>query len=75
MKIDTDKLVQGEALLTELFPNPKARPCLRTLRNWQYSKKVPYFKIGHLVFFDPVKVRQSLERHNLIKPLVVNGTR
>jgi hypothetical protein len=53
------KLVDGKTLLETLFAK-NCRPCLKWLRNQQRAGKIPSAKIGRLVFFDPVKVRQAL---------------
>jgi hypothetical protein len=66
MKIDTSKLVQGEALLEALF-DEESRPRIRWLRSMQKKRIIPYFKIGHLVYFDVEKVREALARRNLIR--------
>jgi hypothetical protein len=46
-------------LLRIIFPQ-SSRPTLRWLRDQQKARKVPFCKIGHLVFFDPAKVRDAL---------------
>lgn len=66
MKIDTDKLVNSETLLEMLFEED-CRPKIRWLRNMQAKRIIPYYKIGHLVFFDPEKVREALVRRNLLR--------
>lgn len=55
-------LLTAEELLKAIWPNQKSRPSLRTLREWQAKKLVPYIKCGRLVYFDPVKVRQSIAK-------------
>jgi hypothetical protein len=54
-----NQLVDGKTLLETLFAK-NCRPCLRWLRNQQRAGKIPYTKIGRLVFFHPVKVREAL---------------
>ncbi len=53
------KLVDAPALLEILFEK-KSRPSLRWLRNQQADGKIPFAKIGRLVFFDPEQVRAKL---------------
>jgi hypothetical protein len=55
-------LLTAEELLKVIWPNENSRPSLRTLREWQAQRIVPYVKIGRLVFFNPVKVRQSIAK-------------
>jgi hypothetical protein len=55
-------LLEAEELLKVIWPNPKCRPSLRWLRQLQKDRKVPYIKIGHLVFFNPAKVREAIEK-------------
>jgi len=60
------QLMSGPRLLVELF-DEASRPSLRWLRTQQRAKAVPSVRIGHLVFFDPAAVRQSLERRNTVR--------
>jgi hypothetical protein len=55
-------LLSAEELLSVIWPNEKSRPCLRTLREFQAKRMVPYVKLGRLVYFDPAKVRRALEK-------------
>jgi hypothetical protein len=34
----------------------------RTLRHWRTLKKVPYLRIGRLIFYEPAKVLEALRR-------------
>lgn len=61
-----DHLVKAPQLLQMLFA-PHCRPSLRSLKRWQKARIVPYFKIGHAVYFDPEKVRAKLEQKNFIR--------
>lgn len=54
------QLVDGVVLLEILFPK-KCRPTLRWLRDQRIAKRVPFRKIGRLVFFDPDEVREALK--------------
>lgn len=55
-------LLTADELLKAIWPNQKSRPSLRTLREWQAQRIVPYVKIGGLVFFNPVKVRLVIQK-------------
>jgi hypothetical protein len=41
---------------------------LRTIRNWQKRRHVPFIKVGGKVFFDPERVMDHLKQRNEIKP-------
>jgi hypothetical protein len=66
--IDTSKLVKATQLLEMLFA-PDCRPSMRSFKRWQQRRNIPYYKIGHAVFYDPVKVREKLEQKNLIRAI------
>jgi hypothetical protein len=51
--------VSGEKLLEIIFP-PECRPTLRWLRDQQKTRRIPFVKIGRLVFFFPDQVRDAL---------------
>ena len=55
------QLVSGQKLLETLF-QADCRPTLRWLRDQQKVRRIPFVKIGRLVFFCPAQVRQALER-------------
>jgi hypothetical protein len=55
-------LLIAEEMMKAVWPNERSRPSLRTIREWQAKRMVPYVKCGRLVYFDPVKVRQSLAK-------------
>jgi uncharacterized protein YbaR (Trm112 family) len=55
------QLVDGPKLLEILFP-PDCRPTLRWLRDQQKARRIPFVKIGRLVFFSPANVRTALEK-------------
>lgn len=38
-----------------IFPAGK-EPSIRTLRDWTKLRRIPYHKIGRLVYFDPAEV-------------------
>lgn len=56
--VERGQLVDGVKLLEVLFPK-NCRPTLRWLRDQQIAKRVPYRKIGRLVFFDLDEVREA----------------
>jgi len=60
------KLVSAEQLLEQVFA-PNCKPSLRWLRTQTKAKAIPYFRIGHLVFFDVDMVRSSLAGKNLVR--------
>lgn len=62
-------LVDAEILRVVLF-DKKCRPSIRTIRNWQYDGVIPYYKLGHSIFFDLDEVRTCLERRNKIRARV-----
>jgi len=62
------KLVNAEGLLEALF-EPRARPSLRWVRQMQAQRRIPYLKIGHLVFFDVERVRIALEEKCTVRRL------
>jgi hypothetical protein len=55
------KLVSGKQLLELLFEEA-SRPSLRWLRMQQKRRALPYIKIGRLVRYDPLRVREILVR-------------
>jgi hypothetical protein len=60
----SDKLVSAE-VIRHYFDPP---PSLRTIRNWQAKRVIPFLKIGGYEFFDPSRVREHLLRHREIRP-------
>ncbi|MBK1877208.1 hypothetical protein [Pelagicoccus mobilis] len=61
MAHDKDKLVDARGLLETIF-HPNSRPSLRWLRQLQADGKIPYYKVGNLVFYDASEVRDTLHR-------------
>ena len=55
-----EQYVDGMKLLEILFP-ADCRPTLRWLRDQQKARRIPFVKIGRLVFFCPAQVRRVLE--------------
>ena len=41
--------------LSGVFPQGK-EPSIRTLRNWTKLRRIPYHKVGHFIYYDPVEV-------------------
>lgn len=58
---EDERLVDANQLLEELF-DEGSRPTLRWIRKMQVQRKIPYYKIGHLVRFKVSEVREALER-------------
>lgn len=42
-----------------IFPTGK-EPSIRTLRDWTKLRRIPYHKIGRLVYFDPAEVSNHI---------------
>ena len=60
-----NQLVGAVELLEVLFPK-KSRPSLRWLRDQCEQRRVPFVRIGRLVFFDPNDVRETWRsRHSV----------
>lgn len=60
-----ERLVDADGLLDALF-DKETRPSLRSLQRAMKKKTIPFFRIGRLIRFDPVLVRQALERDCLV---------
>lgn len=58
MENSIEKLVTGNQLLDTLF-EADSRPTLRWLRYQQQRRTVPFIKIGHLVRYNPERVREA----------------
>lgn len=52
------KLVNCDELLQELFTE-NARPSVRWLLNQVRARKIPFVRIGRLIFFDVEQVRKA----------------
>ena len=61
------KLLDAEGLLAELFPQD-ARPTVRWLREQQRRRAIPFIKLGRLVFFDPLAVREAIATRHTVAP-------
>lgn len=66
MLIDTEKFVTGEELLKMLFTDA-IRPTERWLYDMRRRRRVPYYKFGSLIFYDPIKVREHWTRTGVIR--------
>ncbi len=60
------KLVDAGGLLNALFPD-ECRPSVRWLRDQQKRRAIPFVKIGHLVFFDVDRVRDTLDSQHTVE--------
>ena len=59
----TRRLLNAKSCIAEIFGDSPEAPSLRW---WQYQmqrRMIPYYKIGHLVWFDPTEVRAALEKN------------
>jgi hypothetical protein len=54
------RYVDAEKLLEILF-DEASRPSLRWIRDQQKARRLPFAKIGRLVFFDPVACKAHLD--------------
>jgi len=63
---ETQQLVSGPKLLQILF-REDCRPTMRWLRDQQKARRIPYVKIGRLVFFSPANVRETLETNQTLR--------
>ena len=41
---------------------------VRTIRNWQSARIIPYYKVGRSVLFNPDEVFAHLDKHTRISP-------
>ena len=53
-------LIGGPKLLETIWPDKSQRPSLRWLRYMSTQRRIPFFKIGHLVYFDVEMVKSRL---------------
>ena len=60
-----EKLVSAQQLLDAMFA-PDSRPSIRWLRTQTKARTIPFFRIGHLIFFDVEMVRTALTEKNLL---------
>ena len=60
MQLTQPGFVDGPRLLELLFPDQACRPSLRWLRHQQKARRLPFVRIGRLVFFDTEQVRNHI---------------
>ena len=60
------RYVDGPKLLEIIFDDD-CRPSLRWLREQQAMRKLPFVKIGRLIFFDPVAVKAALDAQAILR--------
>lgn len=58
------RLVSADKLRMHFDPPPS----LRTIREWQARRVIPFYRIGVRVYFDPEAVREHLRRRNQVLP-------
>ena len=63
---DKAQLLNAAELLARLF-TPTTRPSTRTLIRWRQSRKIPFVQIGRRIWYQEDKVRQAIERKNLVR--------
>ena len=63
---DNGQLISGGQLLVRLF-SPRDRPSQRTLIRWRQAGRIPFTRIGRAVWYDEAKVREAIERKNLVR--------
>jgi len=61
------KFVSAAELLKILFSD-ESRPSLRWLREQQAARRIPFVRLGRLVFFDPEQVRAAMNERLSVKP-------
>lgn len=53
--------------LSGIFPQGK-EPSIRTLRDWTKLRRIPYHRVGHFVYFDPVEVADHIRTKLKVPP-------
>ena len=48
--------------IEQVFPCETSRPGMRTFRRWQALGYIPVHKIGKSTYFDPIEVREALDK-------------
>lgn len=54
-------LVDARGLTEILWPDPRSRPCVRTVRRWQELRLIPFLVVGRRIYFDAPQVRRALD--------------
>jgi hypothetical protein len=50
-----------------IFPAGK-EPSIRTLREWTKLRRIPHYRVGHFVYYDPNEVAPHIRAKLLIPP-------
>ena len=69
-------LVRAERCLEIVFPDELSRPTLRWFWEQKINRRIPYRKIGRLIFFDPAEVRRAIDelyKIDAVRPETANG--
>jgi hypothetical protein len=53
--------------LSGVFPKGK-EPSLRTLREWTRTRRIPYYKVSHFTYYNPLEVSQHIRTKCKIHP-------
>jgi hypothetical protein len=61
-----DQLVDAAGLLAALFPE-SCRPSRRWLDRQKAARRIPFVKLGGLVFYNPVQVRATLAEKQTVR--------
>ncbi len=68
-KATAEGLVRAPDLIVELFPNPKSRPTIRTIRRMTATGKIPFVRFGRGIFFNVPDVRSTLMKQETAKSI------
>jgi len=41
-------------------------PCLRTLREWTKTRRIPHHRVGHFIYYDPAQVAEHIRTKLLV---------
>jgi hypothetical protein len=63
---DTHPLTDAAGLLKSIWPE-SCRPSRRWLDRQKKAKRIPFVKLGGLVFYSPEKVRIALEERQTVR--------
>jgi hypothetical protein len=50
-----------------IFPKGK-EPSIRTLRDWTKLRRIPFHRVGHFIYFDPVEVGVHIRTKLIVPP-------
>lgn len=65
--LDSIALVAAPECLELLFPNAASRPSIRWFLELKAQGKIPFRKIGRLIFYDPAEVRRAIDRNSKVE--------